>query len=265
MCMQIYYGGDLMHVGDFVIRKKYKGDILFRVKAIKNDIYYLEGAYIRLEASTFKDDLLEVSFKERAYFEKINKSKEELLTSNYRFLHKHLTGHILHIDSDLEYLYKCHTLYENLGLFSICILLEKESIEEEILKLVRDYQIDIVVITGHDSYNQKGLKELENYSSTKYYLKALKKLREVYSKDDLYIFAGACGSNFEALIAYGANAASSPKRVNIDAYDPSICAIKASTTPFDKIISFDSIWSHSLTKEAGISGIESYGKMRMLR
>ncbi len=252
-------------IGSYVLRKKYKGDILFRIKNIINEVYILEGVYIRLEATSYHSDLMTVSLNERAFFDKLFQNKRHQIETNYRKNQLHLTGKILHIDSDLDYLYRCHTLYEKLGIFSIGVILDKDLIEKEIVSLVKDYQIDIVVITGHDSYNHKGLYNLDNYSSTPYYLKALRVLREIYSKDDLYIYAGACGSNFEALIAYGANAASSPKRVNIDAYDPAICAIKAATTPFDEIVSFDSIWEHSLTKDAGISGLESYGKMRILR
>lgn len=249
----------------YVVRKKYHGDILFKIISVIENTAILDGVYVRLLATADISDLLVVSKKELNYYRQLYKKKSRQIEKSIEFNKKHLTGKILHIDDDLEYLKRCHKLYSDLGLFSVCVKLEADEILEYVLDLVRDYQIDIVVMTGHDSYNKQGLFDLNNYKSSKDYVKALKVLRRYYSKDDLYIFAGACGSNFEALIAAGANAASSPKRVNIDAYDPAICAVKAATTPFDQIISFDSIWNHSLTKEAGISGIESYGKMRILR
>ena len=180
-------------------------------------------------------------------------------------VHNHLTGKILHIDSDYEYLKKCNEVYENLNLYAICVLLQSDEIERHIMNLVKEYNVDIVVLTGHDSYNNEGINDIKNYTSTSGFYNSVRLLRKEYSKDELYIFAGACQSNFEALIAAGANSASSPKRVNIDALDPLVVAVKASTTPFNKIISFESIWSFSLSGHDGISGIDSYGKMRILR
>lgn len=252
-------------VGSYVIRKKYKGDILFKIKSIISDTAVLSGVYMRLVATAPVDDLLEITKEELSFFRNKYKEKKRNIEKSIDYNKNHITGKILHIDSELSYLIKCHKVYQELGLYSICVLLDAPLMSQYILDLVRDYQVDIVVLTGHDSYNKKGKSNLNNYQNTKYYMEAISKLRKIYSLDDLYIFAGACGSNFEALIASGANAASSPERVNIDAYDPCICAVKASTTPFDQIISFDSIWAHSLTKEKGISGIESYGKMRILR
>ena len=252
-------------IGDLVVRRKYKGDILFRIYDVKDNICYLEGVYIRLFATANPSDLLIVSSKELEYYRGLTKNKSRAIKKDFAKQYKHLTGKILHIDSDLEFLYRCNELYNSLGLFAVCVYLKSDEISKYALEIIQDYQIDVVVITGHDSYNNKGLYDLENYESSQGYINAVKRIRRIYSKDDVYIFSGACGSNFEALIASGANAASSPQRVNIDLYDPAICAIKASTTPFDEIISFDSIWEHSLTKEAGISGIESYGRMRILR
>ena len=57
--------------------------------------------------------------------------------------------------------------------------------------------------------------------------------------------------------------ASSPKRVNIDAYDPAIVAIKAAITPFNEIINLEEIKDLLESKKNGISGVESYGKMRL--
>ena len=141
--------------------------------------------------------------------------------------------------------------------------MEECLIKDHILELIDKLNPDIIVITGHDAYNQKGIKDLNNYRNTTDYIEAVKLIRKHYSKDHIFIFAGACQSNFEAIMASGANFASSPKRVNIDAYDPAIIAIKAATTPFNEIINLEEIVDLLESKKNGISGVESYGKMRL--
>ena len=175
----------------------------------------------------------------------------------------HMTGKILHIDGDKVYLDKCLELYEKLKLPAYGVYMDESLIKEHILELIDKLDPDIIVLTGHDAYNQKGIKDLDNYRNTNDYIDAVKLIRKHYSKDHIFIFAGACQSNFEALMAAGANFASSPKRVNIDAYDPAIIAIKAATTPFTNIISLEEIKTLIDNQKQGISGVESYGKMRL--
>ena len=135
---------------------------------------------------------------------------------------------------------------------------------KEIINLIRKSRPNIVVLTGHDSYNNKEIKDLNNYKNTINFLKAVIKIRETYSLDDICIYAGACGSNFEALIAAGANFASSIDRKNIEAYDPAIVAVLAAITPFNQIIDIKNLYSFSKMKKGSIGGIETYGKMRLL-
>ena len=248
----------------YVIRKKYHGDILFYIERIEKDMAYLRGVYVRLYATATLNDLIFVSEYEKRFYELKSKKDERILALNKKNT-KHITGKILHIDSDLEYLKKCNEIYEKLGLFAICVYLDENEAINYALDLVKDYNIDIVVLTGHDSYNQKNLLDLNNYRNSKAFYRIISLLRKHYSLSDLFIIAGACQSNFEALIASGANMASSPKRINIDALDPLICAVIVATTPFDKLISYEKIWDYSVSKSAGIGGIDSYGKMRLLR
>lgn len=250
---------------EYVIRKKYNGDILFKVIKIIDDTAILKGVYIRLYATAKLDDLIKISNYELRFYEQKIDRIENTIFSDYKSNVNHLTGKILHIDSDIFYLKKCNKVYEKLGLFAICVKLEPRQIKDYVLELVKAYNIDIVVLTGHDSFNGKAKENINNYQNSKYFKEGILILRKYYNIDSLFIFAGACQSHYEELIASGANMASSKKRVNIDAYDPLICAVKAATTPFNKIISFDSIWKHSYSKGDGISGVESYGKMRILR
>lgn len=249
---------------EYVIRKKYHGDILFYIDKIENDVAYLRGVYVRILASAPLDDLIYVSEAEKPFYENKCRHNRHLFELKNK-TSKHITGKILHIDSDLEYLKKCNEIYEKLGLYAICVYLDEEEATLYVLDLVKEYNIDIVVLTGHDSYNQNDSFNLDNYRNSKAFYKAVKMLREEYSLDELFIYAGACQSNFEALIASGANMASSPKRINIDALDPLVCAVIAATTPFNRLIPYEKIWEYSMSKNDGIGGIDSYGKMRILR
>jgi len=50
------------------------------------------------------------------------------------------------------------------------------------------------------------------------------------------IFAGACQSYFEAIMQAGANFASSPGRININALDPAIVSEKVALTNKDNYV-----------------------------
>ncbi len=252
----------MFKVNDCVSRTSYNHDIIFKIIMIDNDVATLEGYEKRLVANAPLADLVFVNV------DKINEAIEQTndrikgikKLSRYKL---HMTGKILHIDADKDYLEKCLKLYEELSLPAYGVHLNESSIKTHILELIEQLDPDIVILTGHDSYNKKGLKDLNNYRNTTDYVEAVKKIRKHYSKDHVFVFAGACQSNFEAIMASGANFASSPKRVNIDAYDPAIVAIKASTTPFNQIIDIEEIKDILDSKKNGISGVESYGKMRL--
>jgi spore coat assembly protein len=252
----------MIKINDYVSRISYNHDIIFKVISINDNNVLLEGYEKRLVASADISDLVIVdNFKilesEKVTNNRINGIKK---LSRYKM---HMTGKILHIDADKDYLAKCLKLYEELSLPAYGIHMNEASIKNHILDLIEQLDPDIVILTGHDSYNKQGLRDLKNYRNTTDYVDAVKKIRKHYSKDHIFVFAGACQSNFEAIMESGANFASSPKRVNIDAYDPAIVAIKAATTPFNQIIDIEEIKDVLDSKKNGISGVESYGKMRL--
>ena len=78
------------------------------------------------------------------------------------------------------------------------------------------------------------------------------------------IIAGACQSLFEALIARGANFASSPKRKNIHVYDPAIIAIYSCITSQKEIIDFNKMEKYIEGFESAFGGVETYGKMKLM-
>ena len=252
----------MIKINDYVSRISYNHDIIFKIIAIEKDVAILEGFQKRLIATspltdlTLVDNIKLIEATEESRF----RIKEIKKLSRYKM---HMTGKILHIDADKDYLSKCLKLYEELSLPAYGIHMNEASIKNHILDLIEQLDPDIVILTGHDSYNKQGLKDLKNYRNTTDYVDAVKKIRKHYSKDHIFVFAGACQSNFEAIMASGANFASSPKRVNIDAYDPAIVAIKAATTPFNQIIDIEEIKDVLDSKKNGISGVESYGKMRL--
>ncbi len=253
-----------MKVNDIVGRKSYNKDIIFKIKDIVYDSAILQGLHTRLVASAPLDDLVLISENEIRTLEN-NESNFILdVVKNKPKFDNHITGKILHIDSDLEYLKKCMNLYSKMQIHANGVYLKPESIALNIINIIEQTSPDIIIITGHDSYNNRGIYNIDNYSNSKYYKEAVKKIRQKYSKDHIFVFAGACQSFFEELIGMGANFASSPKRVNIDVFDPAIVAIKAATTSFNDVISLGEIFLHSQTKKEGISGFESLGKMRLL-
>ena len=51
--------------GDYVSRKSYNNDIVFKVINIKDDVYYLKGTDVRLYADSFLEDLVKEEIKEK--------------------------------------------------------------------------------------------------------------------------------------------------------------------------------------------------------
>lgn len=253
-----------MKTGDFVSRISYNNDIIFKIKAISSNIALLEGVFVRLIADSKLDDLriIEPNFMQRQ--EKIEQEYENRIIEGYKSLSGHITGKILHIDSDPVYLRKCIKLYNSLNIYAYGVSCSEADLHKVILDYIRKVRPNVIVLTGHDSYNNKGIRSLDNYRNTKAFMKAVIEVRKYYSLDDICIFAGACGSNFEALIAAGANFASSCDRKNIEAYDPAIVGVLASITPMNKIINIEDLYTYSKMKSGSIGGIETYGKLRLL-
>ena len=250
--------------GDIVGRISYNKDIIFKIKEIKGRIAYLQGLYVRLVADSDISDLVLIESNILNRYKESKLEYERTILSSYKKKIGHITGKILHLDSDAFYLTKCLSLYKSLGLYAYGVKLDEELMQQYILDYVRTIKPNIIVITGHDSYNKQGLYDLKNYTNTIKFIKAIDKVRTYFSLDDIFIYAGACGSNAESLIAAGANFASSFDRNNIEAYDPAIVAIMAAITPINQIIDIDDIYNYSKMDKGSIGGVESYGKMRLL-
>lgn len=87
-------------IGDSVTRKSYNNDILFKIVAIDEDIYYLSGLNVRLCADALEEDLVKCEEikeeeEERDFINRI-KDINNLERNDYFYL----PGKILHIDTD---------------------------------------------------------------------------------------------------------------------------------------------------------------------
>lgn len=249
-------------VGDFVTRISYKHDVVFKIIGFEGNTVFLKGIDLRLIADCDINDLVKV--------DKVVYEDEKIIDVNIRDVkidrsqYFYLPGKILHIDGDDEYLERCMHFYENLNVKANGITLEEIEIPYRIGDLLREFQPDIVVITGHDAYYSKkrDISDLKNYQNTVNFIDAVKEARKYEkSQDKLIVIAGACQSNYEELIKAGANFASSPKRINIHALDPAIIA--ASLALSDKNQSIDVVKLVEKTKygKDGLGGIITNGTM----
>jgi spore coat assembly protein len=250
-------------LGQYVKQKNDNRKIIYQVVDRKDDVVIIKGVNYRIVKSVNVDNIEEASKND---IQKENENTEKyyykLINSKSRIEKKFILGTILHVDGDQTYLAKCLELYDALGIFAYGVKIEEKNMKEEIEKILTQISPDIIVITGHDSYNSKGLSDLENYKNTIHFMEAVKAIRKHNS--NCCIIAGACQSNFEALMACGASFASSPKRVNIHTFDPAVIAIKVSTTSFVKIVDFEGIVKFIEEGRKAYGGVETFGKMKML-
>lgn len=252
----------MFEIGDSVTRKSYDNDIVFKIVAIDEDIYYLSGLNVRLCADAKEEDLVKcIEYNEEDEREFLNSIKKiNTLERNDYF---YLPGKILHIDGDKDYLKRCLRFYEELNIWSVGIVEKEDNVPYCIKELLEEYNPSIVVITGHDAYYKKGDKDdINSYKNSINFVKAVKEARKYEkSHDRLIIIAGACQSDYEELIKAGANFASSPKRINIHALDPAIIASKMSLSPVDEDIDIKQMLEKTKYGKDGMGGVRTKGTM----
>ena len=252
----------MYEVSDIV---KYKKDgNIYTIKKIAIPFYTLYGINNRSIVVCEEKDIDKISNDEikHIYNKDENKKKRVVNLFKTRKNNTALFGRVLHIDGDEEFLNKCLNLYQDLGIYAYGVSLNEKDIYQHIEKIILEITPDIIVFTGHDQFYGDDIKSLDNYENSKYFIKAIRKVRKHFL--DVVIIAGACSSHFEALIGSGANFASSPKRVNTHTYDPAICAIKVATTPYDQRVDFKNIYKYIENGKDAIGGVETNGKMRLL-
>ena len=103
-------------INDYVTRKSYNNDIVFKVVSIENKKALLKGVNVRLLADATLDDL------------KIVEQTRTVDDKLYLPIKKneYLNGRILHIDGDIEYLKRSMKLYEKYNVPAIGYKIEEK-------------------------------------------------------------------------------------------------------------------------------------------
>ena len=272
-------------IGDIVVRKSYKGDIIFRIEQIiekdnGQKVAVLKGISTRLMADAPFEDLV--------LFEKITLEEQmkKLAEKEFQFLKKHLykrggkkayrsskqqeffdvPGSVLHLDGDNDYLQKCLDAYQKLNIPVNGYWVPENEMPLKVTEYVLLHHPDIIVITGHDGLlkDKRDFKNIDNYRNSRYFAETVRAIRKIFpDKDETVIFAGACQSHYEALIAAGANFASSPQRILIHAFDPVFVVEKIAYTPFRENLPITEVIAASISGAEGIGGVETRGKFRL--
>ena len=246
----------MFNIGEYVTRKKYGNDIVFKIIKIENNKVYLKGVEYRLIADAEMNDLI-----------KCSKCKKKEFNDKLRNLDKnkyfYIPGVVLHFDTDSEYLQRCLEYYKQQNIKAYGYVFNPNDFKNKIEKLLSRHQPNILVITGHDAYYKKmgEANDNNNYKNTKNFINAVKTARKIENQDKLIIIAGACQSNYEELIKAGANFASSPKRINIHALDPAIIASCLSFSNKNEDINIIKILDKTKYGANGMGGIITKGSM----
>ncbi len=246
----------MFSIGKYVTRKKYNNDIVFQIVDIDADVYYLKGVFIRLCADSTIDDLV-------LYNGETDGDSFKPEIDDYRNLDRdeyfYLPGIILHLDGDKEYLNRCMKFYKKNKIRAYGLYLSEDDMANQLDELLRKYNPDILVLTGHDSFSKS---KHNQYRNTSRFVDAVNVARKYEkSHDKLFIVAGACQSNYESLIKAGANFASSPKRINIHALDPAIVAACLSFSNKNEDINIMKILDKTKYGSSGMGGIITKGSM----
>lgn len=241
--------GENMKINDYVTRKKYNHDILFRIVRIEGKKVELQGVNLRLKATANLDDLKIADPHQENYTEPL---LSETRNANI------LKGKILHLDGDKKYLEKCLKVYKENGINADGYYLKENEMKHQITNLLIKHKPDVLVITGHDSINEVG----ENMN-TEHFVSCVKNARICMpDKDSLVIFAGACQSEYKKIIESGANFASSINRENIHILDPVYIAIQVASTPVREYVDVDKVLKKTISKGKGLGGIDTRGVAR---
>ena len=266
----------MFSIGDYVVRISYDKDILFRITYIApNQIARLKGVYYRVIADAPISDLesaqgMRYTMREENIMAAIDntvaviiKKREEKQKGAAPRFQK--TGTVLHIDGDAFYLNLCLKYYKLLDIPAIGEHIAEIDQPKKIKHLLEKYSPDILVLTGHDALNKnyKTLYDVGEYRNSSHFIEAVKRARALKpSINDLVIFAGACQSYFEAILASGADYAAAPGRVLIHALDPVFIVEKIAQCPFHKVLSIEEALENTITKFNGLGGYEILGRCR---
>ncbi len=278
-----------LKVGDIVARKSYNGDVFFKIDEIfrtasgearaklrglgvrlladspVEDLVKVEGANLREYRKEFirqNNECLKRIFSRRTGAQSINMTRAENKNPEDFF---EIPGRVLHADGNKEYLDLCTAIYKQLGIEAHGMHIPEKAQPSSVPELVEKFRPDILVLTGHDGIikSSERYSDISNYHNSMYFVEGVEQARKIEpDKDNLIIFAGACQSYYEAILAAGANFASSPHRVFIHAFDPVFIVERIAFTPISQVVSINEVIDSTITKTDGLGGIETRGKYR---
>ena len=238
----------MLKIGDYVTRKKYGNDIVFKVTKIEKEKVHLKGIELRLFADAKKDDLIICeNCKKKQIREKIRN-----LDRNKYF---YIPGVILHLDTDEDYLNRCLEYYKEQDIKYYGYTFDADKFKDKVKPLILKLKPNIIVITGHDAY----YKDKNIYKNSKYYIETVCEIRKTYKDKDILIVSGACQSDYEGLIKAGSTFASSPNHINVHALDPAIIASYMALFDKNKVINIEEVLDKTEYGSAGYGGIVTNG------
>ncbi|WP_261303551.1 sporulation peptidase YabG [Paenibacillus andongensis] len=278
-----------MRQGDFVTRKSYGGDVMFKIERIEQLKAILRGVDYRLLADAPLMDLTisnptDVMDHPRSSSPEFRESLRRLAVSQLQLQEKNqlsinhkenvnksyfeVPGKVLHLDGDPTYLRKSMQIYGELRVPAEGFYIPEAQMADALHRLLPQIKPDIVVVTGHDGILKqrkgRGPSSLSSYKNSQNFVNAVQIARQYErNRDSMIIVAGACQSHFEALLRAGANFASSPARILIHALDPLCIAAKLSYTSVKDTISMLDIVDLTVTGLEGLGGVETRGSYRM--
>ncbi|NRF94739.1 sporulation peptidase YabG [Paenibacillus frigoriresistens] len=278
-----------MRQGDYVTRKSYGGDVMFKIERIEQLKAILRGVDYRLLADAPLVDLTisnpaDVMDHPRSSSPEFRESLRRLAVSQMQLQEKNqlsinhkqnidksyfeVPGKVLHLDGDPTYLRKSMQIYGELRVPAEGFYVPEAQMADALHRLLPQIRPDIVVVTGHDGIlkhrKSGGPSSLSSYKNSQNFVNAVQIARQYErNRDSMIIIAGACQSHFEALLRAGANFASSPARILIHALDPLCIAAKLSYTSVKDTISMLDIVELTVTGLDGLGGVETRGSYRM--
>lgn len=174
--------------GDIVARKSYGKDIIFYVKRIiktsNGEIAILSGLIDRIEADSKIEDLeiidkktLDIIMKEQdeKNIKRLNKVRQKIIT-----------GKILHLDGDKKYSQKSFNYYKKTGLNAVVKNIPEYKQPKVIYRLLKIYNPDILIITGHDGMikRETNYNDIYNYRNSRHFINTVKEARRYDQEND---------------------------------------------------------------------------------
>ena len=248
----------MINKGDYVTRNSYNNDVIFEVISVNGEECVLKGVDVRLMADALSNDLVKCDYNRVTNDDETDCVDFDLDKKDFFYI----PGTILQLDGDKSYLDRCLNFYKELGLNACGVSLKENDMSSKVTYYLNKFKPNILVITGHDAYQKRSIGSKDLYKNSKYFIDAVSTARKYESdKDKLIIIAGACQSNYLALISNGANFASSPGKVNIHVLDPAIIAANISLNEETNYLDLIQLLSKTKTGKNGFGGIKTKGTM----